>query len=434
MQDRTVEIDSIHYRRLFPWTHLFRAFGIAVDIRKLLLAALALVLLPAGDYVFRLLPFAPDGDDRRGAVLFPWEATHDTAALTGFSTLANLPAHGQTFFQPLTALTTPAAVLLRADRSWSDVAYAWTLLLWAFGVWAIIGGAITRMAAVEFARDEKVGIGSALRFSIERFLSYFTAPLLYIGFIGVLWALCVLGGWAGRIPFVGEVLVGLLWVIPLVFGFLMAVLLIGLVAGWPLMLAAISTEGSDAFDGFGRSFSYIYDRPWRYAWYGLVAVAYGTVVTLFVWGLTVLFVYLAGLGIASGMGADRTAELFRSNPALLGGPNLIAGRDQGVLVIGPPLVGVWLNLVALLIVGFVYSYLLSAWTIIYFLLRRIDDATDLDQVYLPDEEQHDDLLPLIEQPTSEPKILSDRTDKSNTATDGNDATGQSVGNRAGIEG
>ena len=52
-------------------------------------------------------------------------------------------------------------------------------------------------------------------------------------------------------------------------------------------------------------------------------------------------------------------------------------------------------MVGLMMVAFVYSYFWSASTIIYFLLRQSDDATDLDEVYLPDEQERDELLPLV---------------------------------------
>jgi hypothetical protein len=43
----------------------------------------------------------------------------------------------------------------------------------------------------------------------------------------------------------------------------------------------------------------------------------------------------------------------------------------------------------------VHSFFWSAATIMYFLLRRSDDGTDFDQVYLPEEEEQDELLSLV---------------------------------------
>jgi hypothetical protein len=58
--------------------------------------------------------------------------------------------------------------------------------------------------------------------------------------------------------------------------------------------------------------------------------------------------------------------------------------------VGAGLVAIWLYLVFLLIVGFGYSYFWSASTIIYLLMRRKVDDTDLDEVYL-EEDEGDDL-------------------------------------------
>ena len=42
-------------------------------------------------------------------------------------------------------------------------------------VWAIFGGAITRIAAVQLARREKIGMIDALRFAQKKFAAYFSA-------------------------------------------------------------------------------------------------------------------------------------------------------------------------------------------------------------------------------------------------------------------
>ena len=61
----------------------------------------------------------------------------------------------------------------------------------------------------------------------------------------------------------------------------MAVFLVGLV-GYPLMYTTISAEGdqSDTFDALSRSINYVYQSPWHYIWYWIVAVVYGAAVTL----------------------------------------------------------------------------------------------------------------------------------------------------------
>jgi hypothetical protein len=55
--------------------------------------------------------------------------------------------------------------------------------------------------------------------------------------------------------------------------------------------------------------------------------------------------------------------------------------------IGAALVTLWLWLFFLLVLGFGYSYFWSASTIVYLLMRRKVDDTEVDEVYLEEEEQ-----------------------------------------------
>ena len=48
MDDLPKTLHEIPYRRLFPWVRLFRGIGVANDPKKLMLAALGLVLLHVG--------------------------------------------------------------------------------------------------------------------------------------------------------------------------------------------------------------------------------------------------------------------------------------------------------------------------------------------------------------------------------------------------
>ena len=66
---------------------------------------------------------------------------------------------------------------------------------------------------------------------------------------------------------------GALWFLPLLAGLFMAVLLVGLFFGFPLMWATISAEGTDAFDALSRSYAYTYQRPLLYALYSIAAGA-----------------------------------------------------------------------------------------------------------------------------------------------------------------
>ena len=421
-----MELQSIDYGRTFPWVHLFRGFRIALDLRKMLLAGLALVLLAAGEWAFSIFPFAVETDAAVPAPDWPWHAGSRyglprpaASGLEGsptgvgpaaplldrpLETLAVWAAQWDLVLRPARTLVDPAAVLFRTGLSWSDVAYAWTRLLWALCVWALFAGAITRMAAVQFARDQRVGLRAALGFSARKFLSFVCAPLLPLAGIGVLWTLCLLGGLVGRIPEAGGAIVGALWGLPLLLGFLMTLILIGVAVGWPLMYATISAEGSDAFDGFSRSYSYVYSRPWHYLWYALVALVYGSILIVFVSLAAWLVAHLAAWAVASGMGPERVAALHARSADFVAAPALPAAAADS-MPLGSRLTSGWLGALSLLLSGFVYSYFWSAATIIYFLLRRTEDATDLGEVYLPEGSEPDPLLPLVGVAASDQPVI-----------------------------
>ena len=58
-----------------------------------------------------------------------------------------------------------------------------------------------------------------------------------------------------------------------------------------------------------------------------------------------------------------------------------------------------------LVSGFVASYFWTAVTVIYLLLRQVDDATDFHEVYMPEEKEADELLPLVGVAASEQSII-----------------------------
>lgn len=327
--------------------------------------------------------------------------------------------------EPIVKILTPVVYLFNDDADWYVKIYLILVLLYALAVWAFFGGAITRLAAVQVARNEKIPLREALVFAKDRFVSFFAAPAFPLLLLGILVLALWLFGWVeGFIPIFGDIVVaGVLWPIVLVVGLIMAVVLVGLV-GWPLMNATISVEGSDSFDALSRSYSYVYQAPWQYLWYGLVATVYGAALVFFVGFMASLIIFLGkwGVGMAPGISKsdprnDREPSyLFRSAPTSFGWRDLLIHNNQhvhprtdraGVAAgeldfsdkyvenimwynsIGGFLVSFWIYLFFLLVVGFGYSYFWSASTIIYFLMRRHVDDTDMDEVHLEEDEALD---------------------------------------------
>jgi hypothetical protein len=467
MSDDKVALRDLNFRQICPWLMLFRAFRIALDPKKLILAAAGLLLMTTGWWaiakVFKPAPeefptaglsrtVEPDASTKERPVPSPEEQQQEQAEkdlakreaaeqkswrqkLTPFEhlpwdserwngfgmqvppefasrptpwyivdrlvaepidTLWQLATNWRLVLQPVRDLTEPFQRLFDRDTDFRFTLVMLACALWAVLVWAIFGGAITRAAAVQLAREEKISLVEALRFSGGRFLSYVGAPFIPLCGIGAFAALCALGGLISLIPYFGEIFAGVLWILPLIAGLLMAVILLGWAVGWPLMFGTISMEGSDAFDALSRAFAYAFQRPWHYLFYAVVAVVIGSLGAFVVTLLTQLLVYMSYWGVTWGTAKVRPEEiahLFAAAPDLEGWRGMVGADEGGTFSYwesaGAACAGFWLYGTFLLMAGFVYSYFWCSSTIIYCLLRRDVDCTDLDEIYLEDAEDDD---------------------------------------------
>ena len=273
--------------------------------------------------------------------------------------------------------------------------FAAIILLWALTLWSLLGGAIYRMAAIRFSRDEKISLFQALRFSRGKFFSFFSAPLVPVVVILSLGLLLAAGGVVGSIPFIGPLLMGLLFGIAILVGIAIAFMALGLAGGGAMLYPTIAAEGSDCFDAISRSFTYVFTKPFRAVFYGVVASIYGMVTYLFVR----LFAYLALSAV----------HFFVKWGVFTGGSSLGAGADQLDVLWAKPsfwnlhqfnfsamgawesicaiLVSVWVCILAGLVGAYAITFFVSASTTIYFILRRRVDATDLDDVFVEEVEE-----------------------------------------------
>ncbi len=161
---------------------------------------------------------------------------------------------------------------------------------------------------------------------------------------------------------------------------------IGGLFGFMFMWPTIAMEGTDAFDAISRAFNYVLARPWKTFWCSLMATLYGIAVIGFVGGFTWLVLRIAGASVALGMGSERFGPIGQfvtgwHSAGPVSWPTLIAMiLMRGVIIIAWGLV-----------LGFAVSYKVTACTLVYAVLRRDVDGTDMAEVYLPepDEEEAD---------------------------------------------
>jgi len=341
--------------------------------------------------------------------------------------------------EPLVKMLIPVAKLISPGVSPMTRFYLFLILLSNVAVWAFCAGIITRIAAVQLANKGPISLKQATRFVSKRYTAYLGAPLVPLIIItGCIFGL-VLYGLVGLVPILGDLVIyGLGLPVIIIGGAVMAVFLVGLV-GYPLMYTTLSAEGdqSDTFDALSRSINYVYQSPWHYVWYWLVAIFYGAAVTLFILFFFSLTVYVGKWAVgltASTVWTDRKPEyLFIYTPESFGWKELLT-KDSPYEVVGEwkeqdkeskrlvyvyrpkdevaykqarsefysynawgaGIVCFWLTLMFLMMLGFSYSFFWTAATVIYFLMRKKVDEAELDEVFVDDEEP--------EAPVAPPKI------------------------------
>lgn len=349
---------AIPFRRLFPWLRLFRGIGMALDFRKWALATMGLVLFAAGwGLLDRVFPGAT------GPVLPPPEsasgvpAPRDMIARAAAQVAAPLlrPAG------PMIGLFHPGETAWRAPHAL--LAVLWTLL-----VWGIFGGAIARLAMIEIGTGRRSDPISALRFSGRKLTCLIAAPLVPL--IGVIVLSLVLAGIGliYRVPAgFGAAVAGVLGFIALFLGLVMLWKLVWLGAGWPLMVAAVAAEAEDTFDALSRSHSYVFHRPWHFAFHAALAWSIGVVGFVLVGFAARCVLDLTAAGLAIGAPRDVIAAYFRPDAEPAGSFAAQAHR-------------VWVLLVGLLIQSWAYSYFWSAAARIYLLMRHAVDGTPSDEI------------------------------------------------------
>lgn len=297
---------------------------------------------------------------------------------------------------------------LLAEHLWYFVIFAVPVLV----LWALFGGAIYRMAALNAARDERIPLQAALDFAWRKISGFVTAPLFPVGLVLLPGVALFLGGLIMGIPGLGELLGGLGLGLALLAGGLIALVLVGAVAGGSLLWPTIAVEGSDGFDAISRSYSYVFARPWRAAFYAAVALVYGAICYLFVRFFILLALkagrFFVGAGVfylvRPGTGSAGATKIDTLWPAPTW-ENLLPTRSafgmENLEGLGAILFSLWLMLVIALLWAFIISFYASASTVIYGLLRQRVDGTDFDDVYIEADEQPEWPEPASEEPPAE---------------------------------
>ena len=427
--ESTKELQCIDWRRCFSFLEIVRSFRLAIHPAKIFLCFVGLALSFGAACLVDQIPTVGQTDVRIQSVT---PARFDVARWqSGLSQLGIAAPPRNSFYDNVHYIVTKTlwgdwAMPYVDGKGWGDftaflasplvaardslalaVAY-WDQAPWfalintvlALAIWSVIGGAVSRMSAVRFAREESVPLGKAVGFALSKWPSIVTSPLIPFGVL-VLVAVGI-GAPAGlplMIPYVGEYAVGIFFFVTLILGLLMALIIIGGTLSLGLQWPTIAAEGSDSFDAISRSISYVASRPWRYLFYLLFSAVYGCLVFVFVKFLAFLVLWITHHAVAtfswgSGAAADKLVRLWAlptlANPWPQPGatPDAMYGAEASATY----LFMFWVWVAMGMMVAFLPSFFFTSQTIIYFLLRKVVDATDVEEVYV--EESEEEQLPL----------------------------------------
>ena len=406
------------WRRWLPWLTMVRGFRMAIEFRSMFVALIAVCVWYLGDVALTsLIPRSsqsrrevirldtPAGELTARMMLSPpltsyvgppWESgslPHAPATRTRIDFLSILSSplktltaafsNGNAILWPMQRLTAQVLEVWEQDQTLGERFGALLSLVWSILVLGWFGGMISRMAAVEFAKREEVSVRQAMSFATRRLPSILGAPLITL--VGMAFFAIPIGlaGLVMELPGVGDLPVAVLWFLVIAAGFFLSLILIAVLASWPLMTAAVSADGGDAFDGLSRSFSYLFNRPWYGLFLAILALLYGSVSIYFVTGMMTLAVDVTASTLELGLRDVRLEQVFASvpaHPAILPWQGVEDGSVDPILGPARTTIGLWMRLVLAVPAAFLFSYFWCAVTIIYFLLRRREDATPLDEI------------------------------------------------------
>ena len=383
-------VHEIQWSEALPWWILFRAAGTAFAPTVILLALLGALATWAGWSIADSLKLA--GADAAADAILDAELAGGgggglviPAAGGAVAADAALAPSGRVFpalqnvFEGLPAPVSDVVRLLgipfRPSATVVQKGGALARLGWFVLVWSIFGTAITRQVSLKLIGEEVPGLLGAILYGARKWVAAFNSVAFVL--LGII-ALSIPGALLGLLMRTewGLAVAGTVWPLVLAGAVVLAILAVGLAAGWPLMVAAVGVERGDSFQAISTAFSYLYQRPLHYAFYALVALAVA-IPSLAAAGIFADATSTLALWAASfGMGHDRTT-------AVLAGINAAdTAATAADLPWGIRALGFWTRGLESLLGSFGWGYFWSIATAAYLLLRHDVDGTELDEVVL----------------------------------------------------
>lgn len=254
-----------------------------------------------------------------------------------------------------------------------------------FLVGVFVGGAVCRCAALEFSRNEKPGLFEAIQFAGENFKSFLCAPLVPLGLAALFLGLLVGLGLLAAVPWIGELMIGLIFLAVLVLGLMAAIMILGAGAGGLLLFPSVAYEKTSGLDAVGRAFCYILNRPLWMAYYVFISAVFGTFFYLvFRWIIFLILrmTYAAlSLGLSLGGQGGKLGRIWLE-PEFFGFVRRASQQVAWSETTASVMIYLALLLIISLLTSYIISFLFSAAAVIYALMRKKVDKVELDRVFV----------------------------------------------------
>jgi len=233
---------------------------------------------------------------------------------------------------------------------------------------AVAGGAISRSTAIEFAKGRYAAREDTVGFALKRttqLTGSIAGPI--IGCV-IVFLLIAVGGLLLSFP-VFDVIGSIVYGLMLILGIGATIVLMLHTLALPMIIPALSIEGTDAFDAIQRSYAYVVAKPLRYLLYALLLTLVGTLGA----GVFTLIVQ------SSVDMTDWAARFFANNSTA----RVLTGEDElgATQGLAHQIVGVWKTLAGLCISGYVISIFFASSSLLYLVARRICDGQDVNEVW-----------------------------------------------------
>jgi len=357
-------------KRTGDWRDIFSAFVLARSGAKLYLGLVAVF----SALVLMILVAVAQGTFFGGSSMLGLGDPRSQS----FVVRAILQGNGLQTLHPFLQLLNPFKAGI-VHFAFSVVFYLVLLLLWTRSA-----GMITRLTALEYARDELPARRDVLPMVRSKRSAYFFAPASPL--IGIIITAGIVNGISGlvaSIPYVGPWLLAVPGSLVTIAStsILLFIAVLG-VLSFGLMLPAISIGGKDAFEGFSSACSYVLWGFNRFVCYTVLGAIVGVVSTLAVWALSELFIALFINTIRFGfIGAFQWGGYVPFGTGNIEAALAVSTRSLWFGALPAALVCVPLFCIRLLPVAYLFSYFFTANTIICLLLRKDVDRIEIEEIY-----------------------------------------------------